>query len=78
MTACTPSRWAKAGKPGSEAPRNISEASTRLSSASRVRSQTARGGTSRPIIRSTASATPSSLLNAESQSCRFASTRICR
>ena len=35
-----------------------------------IRSQTARSGNSMPINRSTASTTPSSLANADSQSCR--------
>ncbi|WP_254185225.1 hypothetical protein [Nocardioides panacis] len=59
-------------------PRNIRWLSTRFSSASRVRVQVARSGTSMPSIRSTASTTPSSEENAESQSCRLASTMICR
>jgi hypothetical protein len=49
-----------------------------LSSASSVRSHTARAGTSMPIIRSTAITTPSSLLNADSQSWRLDSTMIWR
>jgi hypothetical protein len=49
-----------------------------LSSASAIRSQVARSGTSMPISRSTASATPSSFEKAESQSWRLASIRICR
>ncbi len=52
--------------------------STRLSSARSVRSQTARSGTSMPSMASTPSTTPSSLENADSQSCRLASTVICR
>jgi len=52
--------------------------STRLSSASNIRVQVARIGTSMPSMRSTASTTPSSDENADNQSCRFASTMICR
>ena len=43
-----------------------------------VRAHTARAGTSIPSSCSAASTTPSSLANAESQSCRFAKTMICR
>ena len=59
-------------------PRNIRWLSTRFSSASSIRVQVARIGTSIPSIRSTARTTPSSEENADSQSCRLASTMICR
>ena len=52
--------------------------SNRFHSAIIVRIHWARSGTSMPIIRSIAMTHPSSLLNAESQSCRFISTRTCR
>lgn len=85
MTDWSSSRSRKAWKTGvippsssGYEPRNIRWFSTRFSSASSVRSHTARSGTSMPSIRSTASTTPSSLENADSQSCRLASMMIWR
>ena len=87
MTACTASRAANASVAArgvasapstGNAPRNTRWLSTRLSSASSVRVQVARRGTSMPSSRSTASTTPSSEENAESQSWRLASTSSCR
>ena len=57
---------------------NIRWFSTRFHSASIVRIQLARSGTSMPASRSTAMIQPSSLLNADSQSCRFISTSTWR